>query len=513
MNELKDSPGIADVPEPTPHSDNGIPVDESAADVRGRIIKILSQKKLGPTEKNTAIADAVTRCLQRRGQFYFHAEQRDFDTAMFFDKTDKVLGLVRSDRFRSWLSLWTATNRADSLFRFIITEVENVALSPTHSSPIIPAKYWASRDEAIYLSCGDGLLVKITARGIKLADNGTDDVLFPCGGTLAPWELVAPVDPFESCAVFRDMACTSQHGKEMVRLFMLSLPTNPECKPPLVASGEIGSGKTRAGRAISELYGIPERVTKVEEKGETDFWVAMDRGGLLILDNADTKVKWLPDAIAAASTYSGQENRKLYTNSDTVMLRPKSWLMITSANPTFANDAGLADRLLLVRMNRREGETDDAKLSQEIRAARDSGLSYVAQTLSKALADKGETIAINSRHPDFGRFAIRIGRAIGREAETIAALRATENDKARFCLENDSIGAVLLVTIAQEPFAGTAAGLLERLKKLDPDLHECSVKRLSKKLASHWPHIKAVFRATKQVVHGGALEYQLRAKE
>jgi len=498
---------------PAPATDNGAIADASAAEVREKIIRILSLKKLDRVQKYTRIAVEVTRCLQRRGRFYFHAEHRDFDTAMFFDKVEKILTPVRDDRFTGWLSLWTATNRADPLFKYLRTEVENVALSPDESSGIIPERFWARRDDVIYVSCGDGQLVKITGKETKLADNGTDDVLFPYGSTLIPWELTAPRDPFETCSLFRDIACTATHGPDLIRLFVLSLFTNPRSKPPLVASGEIGSGKTRMAKGIAELLGIIERVSKVEEAKESDFWAAIDQGGVLILDNADTKVTWLADAIANAATDGCKIARRLYTNSETVIQRARSWLVITSATPMFASDAGLADRLLVVRMKRRQGDTADSQLSEEIAAHRDSGLSFIAHTLSKALADKREPpTALNSRHPDFASFGARIGRAIGREAEIIAALQAAEADKARFCLENDYVGAALLATINQEAFKGSAAQLLERIRAVDPELEKLTAKKLGKKLTTHWAHIEGVFQASKRVAHGGAYEYELRAR-
>jgi hypothetical protein len=47
-------------------------------------------------------------------------------------------------------------------------------------------------------------------------------------------------------------------------------------------------------------------------------------------------------------------------------------------------------------------------------------------------------------HPDFAAFAVRIGRAIGRESEAIHALKSAEHDKSAFCVENDLIGSALL---------------------------------------------------------------------
>ena len=153
---------------------------------------------------------------------------------------------------------------------------------------------------AIYLSNGDAQLVKITANGIAIFDNGADNVLFPAGNTLAPWHLVEPGDPFETCSAFKGANCAASHGPDLLRLVIFSLPSNPAKKPPMCLVGEIGSGKTRLAEAIAELYGIPFVANNVSEIGDDNFWVSVDAGGLFTLDNCDTRIKWLPDAVAAA---------------------------------------------------------------------------------------------------------------------------------------------------------------------------------------------------------------------
>ena len=242
-----------------------------------------------------------------------------------------------------------------------------------------------------------------------------------------------------------------------------------------------------------------------------------DAGGIYTLDNADTRIKWLADAIAAASTDGCSQKRKLYTNSETVTLRARAWLCVTTANPTFAADAGLADRLLPVRMNRRTTETSDAKLTDEIKAHRNAGLSYIAHTLNRALADKEPVPGgLNHRHPDFAEFAVRIGRAIGREAEAIDALRNTEQDKSRFCVENDFIGASLLDYLAHaesKSFTGTSAELREELVKHDDDLAnvKLSAKRLSRRLSNLWPHLEKTLSARKEKDRKGFIVFTFTA--
>lgn len=386
--------------------------------LRGQIASVLDARGMTEEARNENVSRIVVNALINIGTFYCDAERPEFAGTLFFNRFTKRLESVRSDSFRSWLSDLTALNRANRRFPFVQAAVENAALTGPTTRLVALEKFWASRPGGIYLSCGDGKIVKITGAGVRVVDNGTDDVLFPAGKTLAPWKLTTPADPFVTCDLFRDAHIESHHGRDLLQLWVYSLPTNPRSKPPLVTSGEVRSGKTRTVEGVAELFGIPFIAQSVDERGVDDFWVAVNEGGMFCLDNADTRYRWLADAVAGASTGGCSQRRKLYTNSQTVTLYARAWVAITTANPTFASDAGLADRLLLVRMNRRIGKTSDAALSHQIAKYRDAGMSHIAHTLQAALADtKPVPTGLNKRHPDFAAFAVGIGRALGRESE------------------------------------------------------------------------------------------------
>lgn len=485
---------------------------DTVADLKARFFDIQQNGKNTASEKYQLMAAATVDHLNHRGRFYFHAEHRDHATSMYFDAGRKLLLQISSDEFQSWLAATIGINRSDRPFAFIISRIDDEALTG-NTTGIIPESFWANRPGAVYLSNGDGQLVKIGPDTVEAVDNGTDGVLFPRGRTLAPWQIVDPVDPFATCRLFRDMATVAPHGLDLLRLWIISLPTNQRCKPPLVLSGGIGSGKTRAATGIFELFGLPPRVTAVHETGEGDFWTALDAGGLTCFDNADTKIKWLPDALAAAATDGIHEKRKLYSDSNLIQQKARAWSVVTSANPTFASDAGLADRLLVVRLDRRNADTAESALSDEITANRNAGLSFVAYVLSYALADHEPVPAnLNRRHPDFAEMAVKIGRAIGREAETIAALRAAEADKSLFNLENDDAGAGLLAVMeGRESFTGTAAELLEALQSIDAAFSAdyWTAKRLSKRLTKLWPHIEGLLSGKMDKGHGGIITYRM----
>jgi hypothetical protein len=252
---------------------------------------------------------------------------------------------------------------------------------------------------------------------------------------------------------------------------------------------------------LFELFGLTERVTAVLKNGESDFWTNLDAGGLACFDNADTKIEWLPDALAAAATAGSCNKRKLYSDSVLVTQRARAWAAVTSAVPNFASDAGLADRLIVIRLGRREGDRADSILSEEIAQARDAGLSWICHILAKALADKEPVPGgLNGRHPDFAAMAVRIGRAMGRGDEAIAALRAAEADKSLFNIENDTVGAALFDLLRHGPFQGTANDLMVALRMVDPSFASfLSAKRIGTRLAKLWSHLEAVFGATKEL--------------
>jgi hypothetical protein len=345
-------------------------------------------------------------------------------------------------------------------------------------------------------------------------------VLFPRGKTLAPWALTDPVDPFETCSLFWGVSATAGHGPLLTKLWALSLPTCPQNKPPLVMAGPIGSGKTRFVVGLLQLYGLDPagRVLAVDDDRESDFWPVLNAGGVLIADNADTRVKWLPDALAQASTGLGRTQRKLYKDADLVSHRARSWVALTTARPeAFAGDPGLADRLLIVRMDRRRGEPRDTDLSREIADARNAGLSWIAAKIAAALADDTEPPpGLNQRHPDFARFAFRLGRALGQETEAVAALSAAENDKALFCLENDTVGTALLGFIAaQNEFEGTSRDLLDGFKEFEliEEDSRLSPKGIGRKIESLWPHIEKVFAADKVLLRTGTKQFRIKSKQ
>lgn len=472
------------------------------------------QLPLPVEQKHEQITAAVMSWLTDNGSFYYHIDEQNFKHCLYFDNRRKKLLLIVSDEFMSGLSQLSGINMSRSLFSFVHKALLVAALSGKSSKGIKPEKYWAKRNGAIYLSNGDAHIVKITANTVSLEDNGVDGVLFAMGCTLSPWDLTTPVDPFTSCRVFRNMNLRNAHGLDLLRVWTVFAVTSSLTKPVLVLAGMVRSGKTKVVYCLFELLGIYPRIDKPLEGGEENFWTSVDSGGLFCLDNVDTNVKWLADAVASASTGGKHEKRKLYSDSGIIRQEAKAVVVLTSANPSFAADLGLSDRIIVIRIEPRE-DTEDTSLSHEVLANRNTGLSWIAYTLSKVLADTVSVESnINKRHPDFASLAVKVGRAIGREEDVITALKTAEADKSSFNLENDEIGSLLMTLINTEgSFAGTATDLFNKLKGLEPTLEKrITSQRLGKKLKALWAHLKDVFTVEVKTAHGGINKYSITGR-
>lgn len=485
-------------------------------------IEGFSGKTVSREVRNDLLCKIVVRWLNSVGKLYYHKEHRDFRTGMFFLTEDKSLCNVDSDWFKSWVSRHLGINREESRFKRVWSAIQDEVLQGEHAVGVLPECYFARRGNvfqtagdktpcAIYISNGVGSMARITASGIELVDNGTDGVLFPSDKTLDPWRLTStPKDPFEECAIWREMEVADPRDRLVFKLWALGLALNNDAKPPLCVTGGAGSGKTTAVRGLFRLYGITQRNLTVDtsEKGAQSFWVSLNAGGLLLLDNMDTSVRWFSNAAESASTGADFEAKRLYTDSELVRLKPRAWLAVTSLRPTFASSAALADRMLFVSLLRRPDKaTKESEIYSEVSAIRNDGLTFVCNVIQRVLADTWNGDSPNRRHPDFGKASIRIGRALGAEQETLRALRAAESDKYIFNLRNDAFGEVFMRIMTQKT-EFTSGAFFEAMKRcLGEDYirnARWSTVKVGKAIERLWESLRFCYKIERKYVHGVA---------
>lgn len=407
--------------------------------------------------------------LRARGRFFADAESPGFETSLWFDGRSGVLYRIHSDEFRAFLSTATGVNREDKAFRFVASLVDDLALDAAETPRVVPAKQWTrGADGAVYLSCGDSEMYRVTAGRVERVQNGTDGVVFVRGSTLAPWRLLPGpgADPFSESLLFRCASLESEADRMNCRLWFLNLFACHANKPILLATGPARSGKTRLLQGMKQFLGLREdgrpddSVMDVDptDKGLDAFWVLVDRERFAVFDNLDSKVKWAENAFQTAATDGSCKRRRLYSDGGMVTFRANAHVAVTSNNPVFTTGGGgLPDRIVTVRVASGRAVSLGSELKEDILARRDEYMTWTARTLAAALADEAPVDGmVNERHPDYGRFSVRCARAFGDEAGAIRAMESAELDKAVLPLVNDAVARQVCAALLDSPTPGEA---------------------------------------------------------
>jgi hypothetical protein len=456
---------------------------ESRSEIQDKIWAMLNGS-LNKDEKMLGIAVIISEWIVTKGKL-FYTEERDFQSCLFLLEKNKQLFSICTDSFKAWLSDKTSLPMGDKPFKIALDAIKTEIL--VNGKEVVTSIYWETiekdiegkkdkKDKTIYISQGKSRIVKIDKTGIHVVDNGTDNILFKQKDVLKEWELVKPEDPFYSCRIFREMSC-GELSKKIFYGWAYSLFFNPANKPPLCAIGAIGSGKSRFIACLMVLYGCADRMRGISNDYKTkDFWAAVNAGGFIAYDNVDTKIRWFPDALSSAVTGGGSEGRRLYTDSDIAFTKSRAWIALSSANPRFTEDPGLSDRLIVVKLERREGNTSDSILTSEVLKKRNAGMSYICTVLQKVVKDNIDIEnSINQRHPDWGRIVQQIGYALDDEITYRLAVEKCEKEKIAVSVESDPTITAIIELCKTKSFVGTANQLLNELQGENKD----NFKRLS----------------------------------
>lgn len=407
----------------------------------------------------------VTTCwLMSRGEFFWDTNFNSFDTCMYIDYGADEARLMRisSNEFVAFVCDMARYDDVDEKkgdLKRAMGLIKQVAISPEYSRGVDPSNMWDRRGDVVYVSSGDGEMYRLKAGAVEKVRNGTDGVVFLRGKTLKPWQLVdgTGADPFTEAEIFSGANWDDKFGQMNVRLWVLNLFACHRMKPILLVTGLAQSGKTRLATGIKEMLGIrlpngdiDVATQQIEDgdKGQDSFWVTVNDGKVEVFDNFDTKVKWASDALQNASTGGQTKRRTLYKTAELTVLRAKASMILTSNHPTFLTDGGggMADRMIHIPLYSKIREkSKDVELTADIDARRDEYMTWIVRTVSAALADdKPVYNGVNKRHPDYGVFSVRCGRAFGDESGVIEAMGSSEGAKAVLPLRQDVVASGIL---------------------------------------------------------------------
>lgn len=477
----------------------------------------------------------VIMWMRLRGKFFWNKNNKVNSFNLYFDKSANILRVIHSDDFKGWLHAHSQINPSKADFDFLMNQIDAAAMNHEISRECVPGALFDRRGDIVYVSNGDSSMVRVKPAKdgepvVEVVPNGTDSVVFTQGMTLQPWEIVDGdgEDPFECCPPFSTANYQSEHGRMIARLWFLGLASCLRSYPAIVFTGKMRSGKSRTAKGLFELLGAPVRLSAIRANGEKDFWTVLNKGGVVCFDNVDTKNPWFGDAMQLACTDGSTESRTLFTDEGTTVLRANAKMIMTSNNPMFASESGLADRLQIVRLEQFDGrngkESGDSAITDAIADHRDAALTWFVRTVSRALADKEPVEPnVNMRHPDFAAFSMRCARSLSDVdyRKSILALKSAEFDKALLTVQNNSTTNYIyeaLVARFSNPetkdteWDGTASDMMAAIVEIHPDLEKSkylSATSIGKAMGRYFDQLAVLFAMDQPRKYGSQTKYRI----
>ncbi|HLI30795.1 MAG TPA: hypothetical protein VKV79_06830, partial [Terriglobia bacterium] len=209
--------------------------------------------------------------------------------------------------------------------------------------------------------------------------------------------------------------------------------------------GPQGSGKTSAMRMIGTLFcGAQFDVTGLSRDREDAFVAAVSNRVIVALDNADSRIQWLEDALATYATGLRYRLRRLYSTNEEVSYSPRAMLLLSSRDPHFRRP-DVAERLLPFYFKRPEAYLPESVIFNELFKWRGH---IMGELLAKAgkIADSLAGVklpALQFRMADFASFGDAVARAGGKDDEWLALLTKLERTQMNFASEGDSLIEIL----------------------------------------------------------------------
>jgi energy-coupling factor transporter ATP-binding protein EcfA2 len=323
-------------------------------------------------------------------------------------------------------------------------------------------------------------VIRITHNNIDKITDGSYGVVFPWSTTGEPfsvdygdlgepwYELLFGKGLNNVLTLSRDEALAILRTWFMFLLFR-SLAVS---KPILAIFGQPGSGKSTTFRKLyALLYGKSRSIGAVTSPDDFDHSVSVDP--LVVLDNVDTWERWLPDRLALSASSSDITKRKLYTDSDTIVLKRQALVGLTAHNPRFGRE-DVTDRLILLTFERFLHFLPEGQIIAEIIEKRNKLWGAIIQDSQRILRTPMPSMndVPQFRVEDFARIGYWIAKALGYEKLFVTALGKVRMGQKAFNLEEEQMLVTAISSLCskqKEPAWRSAGNLWSELELVSKD--------------------------------------------
>ncbi len=431
---------------------------------------------------------------------------------------------IESEEFNQWLTrtVWNQTNEASK--SAAVSEAQHILAAKARfdgtEQPLCVRV--GSYGEAIYLDLMDdsGTVVKVTAERWSLITDSPVHFRKPQG------QLALPVPEHngdvEALRPFLN-ADSDDDFRLIVGWCLMALNAFGGPYPVLVLQGVQGSAKSTTARILRLLLDPHQAPLRGRPQDSRDLMISAHNSWVLAYDNLSGLSAGESDTIARLATGVGSTSRKLYTDTDEVVIqacRPT----ILNGIPAIATRPDLVSRSIVVHLpeirdRQRRDEFSLYAAFQEARPAIIGGLLDAVSASLRCVSDVSFEQA--PRMADFARWVVAAEPTLGwPKGSFLGAYRTSQEDAIASTLETDPVAqAVISLAGDMGTWQGTPTDLFRILNgRVDPNLRRTrswpdNVMTLSNRLLRIEPALRSldVIVERDRAGHSGTRRITIRA--
>jgi len=428
--------------------------------------KTINQIKDAPGGKDEQIK-LVSRYISREllesmGKGYFNKQQVAY---FFFNEQNKLLYNVENEDFSCFLKN-TYGLLEKELPEVIATIKSDVLVKGEEIEPHNFAFFNDSK-HTLYITDHNNQIYKLSGKEITKIDNGADNIIFKFNPVYSSYSVDLKNDKlvnyfkggfswenFKDSLVYRyiiDLAnlsieekhkLTPEEQKYILTIWIYSLffESIIQDKPILCFLGVKASGKSFLATLIGKILFGRNFLASPLPENRKDFQVNLSRNYYIVFDNLDSRIpgKFLDD-LCLIATSGMLSHRKLYTDNEEVLLRPRVFVSMTSRTPKFKRD-DFVDRLLLLN-------TEKVKKPRSRSSLNTSVLNIRNKLWAELMVNLNEIVQLLKDKKDWnpaGIFRMADWELFGKKIHSdntrnhfISLLEKMNKEKNKFSLEDD----------------------------------------------------------------------------
>lgn len=491
------------------------------AENRFRISQILNDPKMKGRDKQIALFGYVLAAETQSGSSFL-VTRHDESPYLALGLTNEIVYLPKHGRGADYLFAYVQARyglgEREPNTKFVYDSLRNHVFQVGARVELRRFSAYRKDLNALYISNYDGFAWKIDGDQVRKVRNG-DGVFFADddrGETCLDVEiadhnvLLQRLTDLNFCEVSPGgMTADQQKMAITVWLFALAFPDMMPTKPLLMLEGAAGSGKSSAAQLIQLALMGAKKPMILQKNKEDDFGVILLRSPIAVFDNTDSYIEWVPDAICSYTTSGMWTKRKFYTDSEEIVIKPHAFIAVASKNPASFRREDVADRCILIRLERRSTFTNQARLEDEVASLRGKLLGEYLYHLNRIVAILADPSQIPQsdddsalRMADFSLMARLVGKVLSwGDADITDMLLALQSERDAFINEDDPLVEILTDWLAYRVGGRYNIGRVVTLSELFADLEGMaqatqkpfykSAKILAQKMRS--PHIESEF--------------------